>query len=168
MQKENPMRKIRIEKVTLNIGLKDSSGVEKAYELLKRITGATPVRNKAKKAAKTFGVRKGLEIGAKVTLRREKALEVLKKLLKSKKNLETRNFNPGNFAFGIEEYLTIPGMKYDPKIGILGLDVCVTLERPGFRVKRRKIGKSRIGSNHRITKEETIDFAKKELGVVIL
>lgn len=168
MTSKNIMKELKIEKVTLNIGLKDISAIEKAYELLKRISGATPVKTRAKKSAKTFGIRKGLEIGVKVTLRKERAVEVLRKLLKAKKNLNARSFNMGNFSFGIEEYLAIPGIKYDPKIGIFGLDVSVTLERPGYRVKRRVIKKGKIGSGHIISKEETIEFAKNIFGIEVL
>ncbi|HDN01701.1 MAG TPA: 50S ribosomal protein L5, partial [Candidatus Bathyarchaeota archaeon] len=70
----------------------------------------------------------------------------------------------GNFGFGIEEHIDIPGMKYDPEIGIYGMNVYVTLERPGYRVKRRRIKKHKIGPKHRITRDEAIIFAEEVLG----
>ncbi len=167
---ENVMRKIRIEKVTLNIGVKQHQDADKAYLLLERITGRKPVRTLATRRARTFKVRRGLPIGAKITLRGEIAEEVLKKLLEAKDNkLNKKNFDDhGNFGFGIEEYLDIPGIKYDPKIGVLGLDVFVNLERPGYRVKRRKYHKSKIGKNHLITKEEAMEFIREKFNVEII
>ncbi len=169
-KKENPMRKIRIEKVTLNIGVKQPQDAEKAYKLLEKITNRKPIYTIATRRARTFKVRRGLPIGAKITLRKEYAEEILKKLFEAKDNkIKESNFDEyGNFGFGIEEYLEIPGIKYDPSIGVMGLDVFVNLERPGYRVKRRKYRKSKIGKNHLITKEEAIEFIKNKFNVQIL
>ncbi len=168
-KENNIMRRIRIEKVTLNIGVKAPSDSERAYALLEKITGKKPVYTQATRKARTFKVRRGLPIGAKVTLRGNDAKEMLLRLIKAKGNkLSPHNFDEnGNFGFGIAEYLDIPGIKYDPQLGVMGLDVFVNLERPGFRVKRRKYHKSKVGKNHRITKEEAIEFVKKELGIMI-
>ena len=89
-------------------------------------------------------------------------------LLEAKENrLSSRSFDgTGNFSFGIKEYIDVPGMEYDPKIGILGMDVCVTLERPGYRVKRKRLG-SKIGKNHVITKQDAMEFMKENFGVAI-
>ena len=169
-KEDNVMRQIRIEKVTLNIGVKQPQDAEKAYKLLEMITNRKPVYTIATKRARTFKVRRGLPIGAKVTLRKKDAEEILKKLLAAKDyKLKASNFDEfGNFGFGIEEYLDIPGMKYDPSIGVMGLDVFVNLERPGYRVKRRKYHRSKIGKNHLITKEEGINFIKEKFGVEII
>ena len=85
---------------------------------------------------------------------------MLPKLLEAVDNkLSARQFDDnGNIAFGIHEYIEIPGIKYDPKIGIMGLEVCITLERPGYRIKRRKLLTRKIPSRHRITKKESVDF----------
>ena len=160
----NPMKEIRIEKITLNIGSgKDQTRLDKGIKLLQNLTGIKPIKTFAKKRIPGWGLRPGLPIGCKLTIRKEKAKEILKRLLEAKENqLNPRQFDEnGNIAFGIPEYIDIPEAKYDPEIGIIGLEVCVTLERPGFRVKRRKIRKSRIGKKHRITKQETIDWLKK-------
>ncbi len=169
-KEDNVMRQIRIEKVTLNIGVKQPQDAEKAYKLLEMITNRKPVYTIATKRARTFKVRRGLPIGAKVTLRNKEAEEILKRLLAAKDyKLKASNFDEfGNFGFGIEEYLDIPGMKYDPSIGVMGLDVFVNLERPGYRVKRRKYHRSKIGKNHLITKEEGINFIKEKFGVEII
>ncbi len=81
--------------------------------------------------------------------------------------LSGSNFDDyGNFAFGIKEYIDIPGMEYDPKLGIIGMDVCVALERPGYAVKRRKLS-GKIGKAHKITREEAMSFAREKFGVAI-
>jgi large subunit ribosomal protein L5 len=167
--KENPMKKIRIEKVTLNIGVGESGEkLGKAKKLLESLTGKNVVETKTKKRS-TFGVAKGRPIGVKVTLRGEDAINFLKKILDSKdKKLSKKYFDKnGNFSVGIHEHIDIPGIRYDPKIGIFGMDVCVTLERSGFGIKRRKISKP-IGKTHEIGKEEAIDFIKEKFGVEVV
>lgn len=160
------MRKINIEKIVLNIGCGANVNTEYAKTILESITGSKAVITIAKKRS-TFGVPKGKPIGCKVTIRKN-ANELLKRLLEAKENkLQESNFDDtGNFSFGVTEYIDVPGMEYDPKIGILGFDVSVALERPGYSVKKRKIG-SKIGKKHLITREEAIEFVKKEFGVNI-
>jgi large subunit ribosomal protein L5 len=165
---ENQMKKIRIDKVTLNLGAgKDSSKLEKGQKLFKLLTGVDSVKTLTNKRIQQWGLRPGLPIGCKVTLRRDDAEKILKKLLTAKDGiLSERNFdNEGNFAFGIHEYIEIADFDYIPEIGLLGFEVCVTLERPGFRVKKRRINKSRIGKSHRISKEESISFAKSQFSI---
>ena len=58
-------------------------------------------------------------------------------------------------------------MDYIPEVGIIGLEVAVTLARPGYRIKRRTQKTKSIPERHKISKQEGIDFAKKELGVKI-
>src|SRR3990167_1956469 len=157
----NAMRSIKIEKVTLNIGAgKDQSKLEKGLILLNAIAQATPVKTITNKRIQEWGLRPGLPIGCKLTLRKEKAVKILPRLLEAiEHKLAARQFDEnGNVAFGIHEYIEIPGVKYDPKIGIMGLEVCVTLERPGFRIKRRKLLQRKIPLRHRISKQEAIDF----------
>lgn len=163
----NVMREIKIEKVTVNMGVgTPGDKLENAKTLLENITDKTPVETLARDRNPVFKLRKGLPIGAKVTLRGEDAKTFLEKALTAKKKvLKSQNFDRnGNFAFGIAEYIDFPGAKYDPTIGMVGFDVCVTLKRPGKRIQVRRIRESRLGKKHRITKEEAIDFAKKVLG----
>ncbi len=167
---ENPMRSIRIEKLILNIGVRDPvAEVEKAYRLLEKLTGKKPVKTRATKRARTFGIRKGLPIGVKITLRGKDAENLLRELLKAVDNkLRASCFDDeGNINFGIREYLDIPGIKYDPTIGIFGMNVSVRLERPGFRVKFRRLRRSKIGKAHRIKKHEAMDFMKQKFNVVV-
>lgn len=166
----NLMRNIKIEKVTLNVGAgKDQTRLEKGILLLKNITGINPVKTFTNKRIPSWGLRPGLPIGCKLTLRKKKAEEILLKLLDAKDNkLSQHQFDKeGNIAFGIHEYIDIPGIKYDPEIGIMGLEVCITLERPGFRIKRRKIMKRKLSNKHRIKKEEVMDFMKKKFNVKV-
>ncbi|HDI02947.1 MAG TPA: 50S ribosomal protein L5, partial [Candidatus Pacearchaeota archaeon] len=106
-------------------------------------------------------------VGCKVTLRGKKAEEILRVILEGVKELSEKQFNPGFLTFGIKEYIQIPSVPYKRELGILGFDVAVTLKRKGFRVKKRKIKRSKIGSSHRISKEETIKFFKDKFNVSV-
>ena len=164
------MRDIRIEKVTLNIGAgKDQSKLDNALQLLKNITGAKPVKTFTNKRIQEWGLRPGLPIGCKVTLRKDKAKNLVINLFeaKEKKLVKTQFDENGNISFGIPEYINIEGAKYDPKIGIMGLQVCITLERPGYRIRRRRFMKRKIPSKHKNTKESAIDYIKKTYNIEI-
>jgi large subunit ribosomal protein L5 len=171
VDKENPMREIGIEKVTLNVGVGEAGDkLEKAKVLLERISGSKVVITHSKKRIPSWGVRPGLAIGVKTTLRGEKAEELLKRLFKAVDNavLPSQFDEEGNLSFGIKEYIHIPGVKYDPSLGIIGLDVCITLKRRGgYRVKRRVYKRGKIGNAHRITPEEAMEFFKNKFGIYI-
>ena len=164
----NPMKEIKIGKITLNIGVgKNQSILDKALLLLKELSGVKPVKTTTQKRIAQWGLRPGLPIGCKVTLRGDKAEKLLIRLLQSKENILTKKqFDDyGNIAFGIPEYINIPEAKYNPDIGIIGLEVCVTLERPGFRIKRRKNFKKKVPKKHSISKPEAIEFMQKKFNV---
>ena len=166
----NIMRQIRIEKVNLNIGAgKDQTKLEKGLKLIKSIADHTPVKTFTKKRIQEWGLRPGLPIGCKLTLRKKKALDLLKRLLEAKDNtLQISNLdNEGNISFGISEYIDIPGVNYDPDIGIMGLQVCITLKRKGFRIRRRILKRQVIPRKHRIKKEEAIDFMKNTFNLKV-
>lgn len=168
---ENKMKEIRIEKVTLNIGVgKTGEELEKASTILRTLTNVKPVLTVAKVKQPTWGIREGLTIGTKVTLRGKKAEEFLKEAFVAiDKKLKKRSFDKfGNFGFGIKEYIDMPKAKYDPKLGIKGFDVLVTLERPGYRVKKRKVKKSKVGKKQLITPEMAMNFIKEKFGVEIV
>ena len=163
------MRRIEIEKVTLNIGCGgDLEKIEKAKRLLEILTNQKPCITLSKKRS-TFGIARGKPVGVKVTLRKKKAEEFLKLALSAIGNkLKSSQFdNEGNFSFGIKEYIEIPGIKYIPEIGILGMDVCVTLKRPGYRIKYRKVQKRKIPKTHKISREEAINWVKEKFGVEV-
>lgn len=162
---EHPMKRIYVEKLTLNVGAgKDQQMLEKGVKLLEAITGIPPVKTVTQKRVPGWGLRPGLPIGCKITLRGKQAQELLPRLLSAKDNrLEERNFDSaGNVSFGIPEYIDIDGVDYDPSIGIIGLQVCLTLARPGYRVKNRRLRPAKVGKDHQIVKEEAIEFMKKE------
>ncbi len=164
------MKEIRIEKVTFNMSTgAPGPELEKAKKLLKMITGKKIVTTTTHKRS-TFGVAKGRDIGAMTTLRGEEAKNVLTKLFQSLENkIKATQFDAnGNFSLGIEEYINIPGINYDPDIGIMGFDVSVSLERPGYRVKKRSYARSKVGNAHRITTEEAMEWVKKEFKVDIV
>ncbi len=164
------MMDIRISKVTLNMGTgAPGPELEKAKRLLEMISGKKVVKTATKKR-NTFGVAKGREIGVMTTIRGSEAKELLSRLLKSLENkLKASQFDEsGSFSLGIEEYINIPGVNYDPEIGIMGFDVCVTLERPGYRVAKRRYSKNSVGKAHRIKPEEAMEWVKKEFDVEVL
>lgn len=168
---KNIMFKPRIEKVTVNICV-GSSGVrlQNAQKVLEMLTGQKPVPRRAKKTIKGFGIRKGENIAVKVTLRGSKAEDFLRRALEAVGyRLKASSFDDyGNFSFGIEEHISLPGVKYDPEIGIFGMDVCVTLCRPGYRVSKRRRCRARIPRRHRLTREEAMAYMIKEFNVKII
>ena len=162
------MKEIRVEKLTLNIGTgKPGPELEKAVKLLSNITGKKPVETVTSKRIPTWGIRPGLKIGCKVTLRGKEAETLLKRLFAAVDNkLSIRKIdNNGNLSFGIKEYLDIPGVEYDLSIGIIGLNAAVTLSRPGYRIKERKLRQKQIGAKHRITKAQSQAFFQEKYGV---
>ncbi len=166
-----PMLMPRIEKVVVNLNVgKSGEPLEKAFKVLKEIAGQKPVKKNAKSSIRDFGIRKGEPIACVVTLRRQPAIDFLKKILPviDNKISKTSFDNRGNFAFGLKEHIEIPGVKYDPDIGIFGMDVCVTINRPGDRVSDRRKRKARVGHKHVLTPEESILFTKQTLGVEIV
>lgn len=166
----NAMKDIRIEKVTLNIGAgKDQTRLEKGIVLLETISGVKPVKTFTKKRIPEWGLRPGLPIGCKVTIRKGEIKALIKRLLEAKDNTlkESQFDDSGSIAFGIPEYIDIGGIEYDPKIGVIGLEACITLMRPGYRIKRKSMGKGRIGKGHLINREDAIGFMKKEFGIKI-
>lgn len=167
----NVMKEVGIEKVTLNVGTgKPGPELEKGKILLQKISGLKPSETKTTKRIPTWGLRPNLVIGAKVTLRGEKAKEVLKTLLQAKDNmLSARAFDShGNFSFGIKEYLDVPTLNYIPEVGIRGFEVAVSLQRKGFRIKRRSLQKRSIPKRHAISKQEAITFAKNTLHITVV
>ena len=162
----NVMRGIKIAKITLNMGCGTQVKVDDAKLILEKLSQKKIVITRTKKRT-TFNVPKNKPIGAKVTIR-EECNEFLRRLLEARDmKLPLTCFdNSGNFSFGIKEYIEVPGMEYEPKIGILGFDVCVTLERPGYRVKKKKNPK-KLGKMHAISRDAAMMFVKNQFGVAI-
>lgn len=162
----NVMRQIRVEKVVLNIGVGEAGDrLEKAKKVLETVSNRKVIVTKAHKRT-TFGAAKGRPLGVAVTLRGEHALAFLKKAFEAlDKKLPARVFDrQGDFSFGVKEHIGLPGTKYDPEIGIWGMDVAVRLARRGYRVSKKRIA-HRVGMSHRITPEEAKEWTVKHMGV---
>ncbi|MBS3068877.1 50S ribosomal protein L5 [Candidatus Micrarchaeota archaeon] len=165
------MKEPVVDKVTLNIGVGHAGAdLENAKLLLSRISGTKAIETAARVRNPVFKIKKGDPIGAKTTLRGKAALELLKKALLVKAGtLPSKCFDArGNFSFGVPEYIDMPGVKYDPQIGIIGFDVCVTLKRRGYRVAQRRRACAKIGKAHLLTKEDGMEFARTQLGINVV
>ena len=170
-EKINPMQKPRIEKVVINCCVGESGArLEKAEKILVSLVDQKPDIRRAKKTIKGFGIHRGEPIALVITLRKQKAIDFLLKALKAVNNTlkESCFDNNGNFSFGIREHLDIPGTKYDPELGIIGMDVCVHVTKPGYRVALRRRKRSKIGKKQRVTKEEAIKLIKEIADVKIV
>lgn len=166
----NPMEQVRIAKATLNIGVGEGGErLARAEKLLETMTGQKPVKTISKVTNPEFGIRKKQPIGCKVTLRGEKAEKIIRKFLDGIGNkIKASQFDDqGNVSMGIEEHIDMPGMKYDPDIGIFGMDLSITFEKPGYRISRRRIQKRKVPRKHRVTREEAIKFMKEKFNVKI-
>ena len=169
-QEKQPL-KPHIMKVTINIGVGEAGErLDKAETVLKGLTGQKPVKTLSKTTNKDWGLRKQMAIGCKVTLRRDIAEKFLIEALKTKDNqIADYSFDDqGNFSFGIPDHTLFEGQKYDPNIGIFGMDISVTMGKPGYRVKHRRINKRRIPQRHQVTRDDTIQYIteKFKVGVV--
>ncbi len=164
------MKRINVHKVVINIGVgRSGEPIDKAKNALLELTNQQPAVRGAKKTVRDFGIHKGEPIGVVVTLRRAPAIEFLKRVIAAKRNvLKASSFdNYGNISLGIHEHIDIPGTRYNPEIGIFGMDVNIVLNRPGYRIATKSRRNGKIGKTHRINKEEAIDFFKQEYGVEV-
>ncbi len=170
MAQQNQMKEVRIEKVTLNIGAgNDQEKLNRGVQLLEHITGIEPVKTYAKERVPSWDIRPGLPIGCKITLRGEQARELLPNLLEAKDDkLPASSFDDhGNVSFGIQEYIDVGDVEYDPEIGMMGFQVCITLERPGYRVEDRKVNSSKVASKHKVDQDAAIEFFEEEFDVEV-
>jgi large subunit ribosomal protein L5 len=169
---QNTMKDIVIDKIVVNIGVGEAGEkLAKAEKVLNILTNQKPTQTKSKTTNKDLGIRNGMAIGCKVTLRKEAAPEFLRKAFWVKENkIYSYSFDPeGNFTFGISDYTDFKGMRYDPDIGIFGMDISVVLKRKGGkRVNLRRKAPARIPHDHRITRNEAIDYVKRTFDVEVV
>ncbi|MEM4142400.1 MAG: 50S ribosomal protein L5 [Thermoplasmata archaeon] len=162
MSDENPTREVTIDKVVINIGVGEGGEkLERAKKVLEILTGRKPIQTIAKRTIRDF----------KVTLRNEEAENFLKRALWVKNfKIPQYSFDSGgNLNFGIKDYTSFEGIKYDPEIGIFGMDISVNFKRKcGFRIERRVVNRKKLPKKERISREEAMEFIKKKFGVEIL
>jgi large subunit ribosomal protein L5 len=168
---ENRWRQLRVVKIVVNVGVGESGDRRaKAERVLTMLTQQKPVATRSHATNRDFGIRVGQEIGAKVTLRREAATDFLRRALEARDNqIDPDSIDAdGNFSFGIRDYTDFTGMKYDPAIGIFGLNVSVEMGRAGWRVRDRRVRRSALPPQVRVNMEETRKFLLDQFTVTFL
>jgi len=141
----------------------------RAAKVLEQLAGQTPVTSKARYTVRTFNIRRNEKISVHCTVRGDKAAEILERGLKVREyELKESNFSTsGNFGFGIDEHIDL-GIKYDPSIGIYGMDFYVVLSRPGGRVSKRRRAPSPVGLHHRVTKTDAVKWFEDTYEGIVL
>ncbi len=162
------MREPRIEKVVVHMAVGEGGReLQNAQGILEEVAGQSSVQTLAKRTVQEFNIRQGDPIGAKTTLRDEAAEAFLETALPLTELSISQFDDTGNFSFGIAEHTEFPTQEYDPQIGIYGLDVTVTLVRPGYRVAKRDQETRSIPSNHQMTPEDAAAYIAAEFDVEV-
>merc|ERR1739841_410080 len=127
------------------------------------------VFSKARYTVRSFGIRRNEKISVHCTVRGAKAEEILERGFKVKEyELRKENFSAnGNFGFGIQEHIDL-GIKYDPSIGIFGMDFFVVLTRAGARVAKRRRCRSKVGFPHKLQKEDAQRWFQQRYDGILL
>lgn len=167
----NPMQRPRIGKVVVNMSVgRSGEPLQKAMRVLERLTGQKPCIRRAKRTIRDWGISMKEPIACIVTLRGQRALPFLKRAFEAVGNrIPASNFDrQGNFSFGLHEHIEMPGTTYDPELGIFGFDVGVTMEKPGYRVKRRRRMRSKVGGSQRVDPDEAMEYVEEAFGVGVV
>ena len=165
------MRDLHVEKVVVNIGVGEAGErLAKAEKVLEMVTKQKPVETLSKTVNRDLGIREGMPLGCKVTLRGDAAIDFVKQALTIREmRVPEYSFDPeGNMSFGITDYTDFEGMKYDPEIGIFGMDVNVVLRRTGNRITQRALLRRRIPKGHRVQRDEAIQYMKDNFNVKVI
>lgn len=140
LQKEygykSKMQVPRIEKIVINQGIgkavADKKLIETAINELSIIAGQKAIATYSKKDISNFKLRKGMPIGVKVTLRREKMYEFLERLISASlprirdfQGFNTKFDKRGNYTFGISEQIIFPEIEVDKVTTMLGMDITI-------------------------------------------
>ncbi len=123
-----------LEKIVINQGLGQAIGdkkiLETAIEELTKITGQRAVTTRSKKDISNFKLRKGMPIGARVTLRQNKMYEFLERLvavapprIRDFKGINDKFDGQGNYTLGITEQIIFPEIDIDKINKILGMEI---------------------------------------------
>ena len=127
----------KLDKIVVNIGLGEAKdnpkAVESAVNDLALITGQKPIITKARKSVANFKLREGMNIGCKVTLRRDKMYEFLDRFfnvalprVRDFRGISANSFDGrGNYATGVKEQLIFPEIEYDKIDKIRGMDIII-------------------------------------------
>jgi large subunit ribosomal protein L5 len=170
-KKEKKPLSPKIAKITVNIGVGEAGEkLSKAQQVLEKLTGQKSVQTISKTTNKDWGLRKMMAIGCKVTLRKDAAEKFLIEALKTRENkIADYSFDDqGNFSFGIPDHTLFEGQKYDPNIGIFGMDICVTMEKVGYRIKHRRVDWRKIPHKHKVTRDESTKFVADKYKVEVV
>ncbi len=165
------MKDLHVEKVVVNIGVGEAGErLAKAEKVLEMVTKQKPVETLSKTVNRDLGIREGMPLGCKVTLRGDAAVDFIKQALSIREmRVPEYSFDKeGNMSFGISDYTDFEGMKYDPEIGIFGMDISVVLRRPGNRITQRALLKRRIPKSHRVDRDEAIQYMKDNFQVQVI
>lgn len=134
----NPMEVPRITKITLNMGVgettQDRKILDRAMGDMEKIAGQKPVMRRARKSVAAFKIRDGWPVGCKVTLRRERMYEFLDRLIniaiprvRDFRGLSAKSFDGrGNFNMGVREQIIFPEVDYDEIDVIRGMNITIT------------------------------------------
>ena len=134
----NIMEVPRLQKVTLNMGVGETTGDRKILDAavadMTAIAGQKPVVCNARKSEAGFKIREGFPIGCKVTLRQERMFDFIERLvsiaiprIRDFRGLNPKSFDGrGNFAMGIQEQIVFPEISYDKIETVRGMDIIVT------------------------------------------
>merc|ERR1711912_58239 len=166
---DNVMRKVKIDKLVINIAVGESGDrLTKAVRVLQRLSDQTPVENTARYTVRTFGIRRNEKIACHVTVRGQKAMDLIERGLKiTDYEISAKHFSEnGNFGFGVNEHIDL-GLKYDPATGIYGMDFYVVLKRAAFRIAKKKYKRGRVGNFQVVNKEDAMEWVRQTFNAEI-